>query len=164
MAVWGLLGLLVAILAFAAYVRLAPSDPGRWHVDLAAPDLVMPGNAQVFCIRPENAYGPIEGDPVALLQRLDAIALATPRTRRLAGSAAEGRITWVTRSALFGYPDYTTAQILAGPSLCLMARQRFGREDFGVNAARLGAWAQALLNLSAAPAMTGPVRSLTEAD
>ena len=36
MAVWILWGLLATVVAFAAYVRLAPSDPAVWHV---APNL-----------------------------------------------------------------------------------------------------------------------------
>jgi hypothetical protein len=52
-------------------------------------------------------------------------------------------ITWVTRSAVLGFPDYTTAAARAEGSataLALHARLRFGRGDFGVNAARLRHW------------------------
>lgn len=150
--VWILGAFLVLVAGFMAYVRLAPSDPGRWHVDLSAG---APAKAHVFCIRPDNRHGPIEGDPKALLEKLDAVAMATPRTVRLAGSAGEGRITWVTRSALVGYPDYTTAQVMAGPGLCIAGRQRFGSEDWGVNAARIGGWVQEVLGLSERPGMTG---------
>ena len=151
--VWIIGSVLVLVAGLMAYIRLAPSDPAAWHVDLAAGGL--PANAHVFCIRPDNRYGPIQGDPQALLEKLDTIAMATPRTVRLAGSAAEGRITWVTRSALMGYPDYTTAQVMAGPGLCVAGRQRFGSEDLGVNAARIGGWVQELLGLQEPPAMTG---------
>ena len=150
---WTLGLALAAVAGGVGYVRLAPSDPARWHLDLAAGSL--PANAHVFCIRPDNRYGPIAGDPKDLLARLDAIALTSPRTERLAGSAAEGRITWVTRSAVIGFPDYTTAEVMAGPSLCIMGRQRFGSEDWGVNAARIGGWVQELLGLEERPAMTG---------
>lgn len=131
------LALLVA--GGAGYVRLAPSDPARWH--LAPP-------ADLFQGLQPGQVKPLEGaavlilpaeDPAALLARLDAVALATPRTRRLAGSPDEGRITWITRSALWGFPDYTTAE--ATPQgLRLYARLRFGRSDMGVNAARLRDW------------------------
>jgi uncharacterized protein (DUF1499 family) len=81
----------------------------------------------------------LEGDGAALLAALDAVALATPRTTRLAGSPAESRITWVTRSALWGFPDYTTAE--AGlEGVAIRARLRFGQGDMGVNAARLRDW------------------------
>ncbi|WP_367890165.1 DUF1499 domain-containing protein [Rhodobacter calidifons] len=150
-------GWIVGLLALGAvggmaYIRLAPSDPARWHVDLAAGG--WPSNAHVFCIKPGARYD-VQEDPQALLARLDAIALATPRTERLAGSPEEGRITWVTRSALMGFPDYTTAQVMPGPGLCVAGRQRFGSEDLGVNEARIGGWMQELLGLEERPAMTG---------
>lgn len=135
-----------------AYVRLAPSDPARWHIDLGAGGL--PNHAHVFCIRPGSRYDG-QVDPKVLLARLDAIAMATPRTERVAGSAEEGRITWVTRSALIGFPDYTTAQAMDGQSLCVAGRQRFGSQDWGVNARRIGGWMQEVLGIEEKPEMTG---------
>lgn len=138
MATYLILGLLAALAVFAGYVRLAPSDPARWHamppVDGPA-GVVVPGTG--------SATLRLAGDGAALLARLDAVAMATPRTRRLAGSVGEGRITWVTRSALWGFPDYTTAEVLPD-GLQVLARLRFGKSDLGVNAARLRAWAAAL--------------------
>lgn len=137
------LGLVVALVAFAAYVRLAPSDPARWHVTPVAEGdwgvVVVAGlNSAMLRLAPDS------GAPLDLLARLDAVALATPRTTRLAGSVGEGRITWVTRSALWGFPDYTTAE--AKPDgLYIAARSRFGQGDMGVNAARLRDWLGQLL-------------------
>jgi len=146
-----LLLLVLIVLWGMAYVRLAPSDPARWHTLLPSGDL-----SGGWVMLPPGVDGVGEGDdgaragltlfsetPEEVLGRLDAIALASPRTRRLAGSPGEGMITWITRSALFGFPDYTTAAARAeGPVtvLVLHARQRFGRKDFGVNAARLRDW------------------------
>lgn len=137
---------LVAAALSAAYIRLAPSDVARWHRDvlndsLAKPgpcvDQVLPGlgSARAICL--------LDQSPQQLLTQLDAIATASPRTMRLAGDAASGRITWITRSALWGFPDYTTAQTLqteGGTRLDIFARLRFGQADLGVNAARLRAW------------------------
>jgi uncharacterized protein (DUF1499 family) len=132
------LGLLAALVAFALYVRLAPSDPARWHV---APDAEGPAGEVVVAglNRATLRLGPEAGAPTELLARLDAVALASPRTVRLAGSVDEGRITWVTRSALWGFPDYTTAEARAD-GLNITARSRFGQGDMGVNAARLRDW------------------------
>lgn len=149
--VWIIGGVLVLVAGLMAYIRLAPSDPAAWHPDLSAGSLP---KAHVFCLRPGSRLDG-QGDPRALLERLDAIALATPRTVRLAGSVDEGRITWITRSALMGYPDYTTAQVMDGQGFCVAGRQRFGSEDWGVNAARIGGWMQALLGLEERPEMTG---------
>ena len=146
---------IIAGLGLIGYVRLAPTDAARWHVDPAAVGFEVPANGSVFCVRPDNAFGPISGSVEDLLSALDGIVMATPRTRRVAGSAAEGRITWVTRSALMGYPDYITAQVMPGPGLCILGRQRFGEADLGVNAARIGVWAQEALGLGEPPKMTG---------
>jgi uncharacterized protein (DUF1499 family) len=99
---------------------------------------------------PGGAYAAVASDlgGVDLLTRLDAIALATPRTRRIAGTPQSGMITWETRSAVWGFPDYTTAEATSdathGTMLSLVARLRFGSSDLGVNGARLGLWLQEL--------------------
>ena len=54
-----------------------------------------------------------------------------------------------------GFPDYTTAQVMPGPGLCVAGRLRFGSKDLGVNAARIGGWMQELLGLEERPEMTG---------
>ncbi|MBL9057745.1 MAG: DUF1499 domain-containing protein [Rhodobacteraceae bacterium] len=137
--------LLLAALALliaggAGYIRLAPSDPARWHVAprLAALEKGGP-SGQVLTVEGGAAVQLASADPAALLARLDRIALATPRTQRLAGSVAEGRITWISRSLFWGFPDYTTAQVTP-EGLVIHARQRFGSNDWGVNAARLEIW------------------------
>jgi hypothetical protein len=141
-----LLGLLVLlILGLMVYIRLAPSEAAEWHV--APPDALFQGVApgQVAPL-PNGALlvlGPAKGPAAELLAKLDAIALATPRTARLAGSVEEGRITWITRSKIMGFPDYTTAEIRPD-GLFVYARQRFGSRDMGVNAARLTDWLSSL--------------------
>ena len=134
MVVW----LIVAtIVAFAAYVRLAPSDPARWHVpvQVEGPSGVVVAAEGSASVRLEAELG----SPAALLARLDEVAMSSPRTLRLAGSVEEGRITWVTRSKLWGFPDYTTAEARLD-GVHVFARVRFGGGDLGVNAARLRGW------------------------
>ncbi|WP_336619142.1 DUF1499 domain-containing protein [Defluviimonas aestuarii] len=143
--------LLVLIVAGGmAYIRLAPSDLVRWHV---APELsggsgwtFLPPGADAVVAgrgRAKAAVAVLGKSPAEVLSDLDAIALNTARTVRLAGSPEEGMITWVTRSRVFGFPDYTTAAARdEGPAtaLTLHARLRFGRDDQGVNASRLRDW------------------------
>ena len=140
-----LLGILAA-LALMAYIRLAPSDPKDWHISVATQDPIpqgpctdhialVPKGARAACILPLT--------PAQVLDKLEAIALTSPRTQHLGGSAAEGRITWTARSFLMGYPDYVTAEVSqtpAGTRLDIFSRQRFGTVDYGVNAARLKDW------------------------
>jgi hypothetical protein len=126
-----------ALLGIAGYVRIAPSDPARWHV---SPHATGAWGEVTATSGSASARLPLsQGDPFALLGRLDAIAVATPRTQRLAGRVDEGRVTWITRSALWGFPDYTTAEARED-GLYIYARLRFGGGDMGVNAARLRDW------------------------
>ena len=127
-----ILAILVVIAVGAMlYIRLAPSDPAAWNSDPLGP-----GKGQV--VPPGKAYPMM---PEALIDRLNTIAIATPRTTLLVRDGT--RATWITRSRLMGFPDYTTAQAYpadGGATLALHARQRFGQKDFGVNAARLTDW------------------------
>jgi uncharacterized protein (DUF1499 family) len=136
-----------AIGAFALWVRLAPSDPAIWHVD---PSTVTARNARnSFLLRDgAGADAPalrLSLPPAEVATRLDAAASATPRTSRLAGQGAF--VTWVTRSALWGFPDYTSVRILpdgSGSTVAVFARARFGEGDLGVNRARVEAWLRPL--------------------
>lgn len=143
---------IIALLGLMVLVRLAPTDPAAWHIDLekdrpeVMPYTLMPPETDLVRPLTGGAYAGLFTTPetaIELLGKLDDIAMATPRTTRLAGSVADGRITWETRSALWGFPDYTTAQVTTA-GLTIYARLRFGREDMGVNAARLRGWLAAL--------------------
>ncbi|WP_299637271.1 DUF1499 domain-containing protein [uncultured Ruegeria sp.] len=126
MVLWAVIAL---VLGLGAYIRLAPSNPARWHV---APV------AEVDQDLPSGVLRVVETGPDGL-QRLDLIARATPRTSVLAGSVDEGMITYVTRTKWIGFPDYTTVQ-QDGDTLRIHGRLRFGRRDFGVNKARVDGW------------------------
>jgi hypothetical protein len=126
----GLLALMVAVLALLAWVRLAPDDAARWH---GLPGTVTDRDMEGGVMRV------VPGD----LADLDRIIRAEPRTHVLAGSVGEGMITYVTRSRVFGFPDYTTVAQRGG-KLALHARLRYGRSDMGVNKARVERWLDAL--------------------
>ncbi len=82
-----------------------------------------------------------------MLTSIDRIAGETARTSRIAGSIEEGRITYVTRSAFWGFPDYTTVAAVpvdGGTSVAILGRARFGRSDLGVNRKRIEGWLDAL--------------------
>ena len=130
--------ILVAVVGVAAYVRLAPSDPALWHTD--------PGQGAAGA-NSHVAKAFMDVPPAEALAAFDAVAMAEPRTIRLAGSPEEGRITYVSRSRLWGFPDYTTVGTVPderGTWLLIHARARFGQSDLGVNAARVGRWIAAL--------------------
>ena len=123
----------IVALGFAVYVRLAPSDAARWH---KTPEVAHDSSN-------ENSARRLVMSGKDGLARLDAIATATPRTTVLAGSVEDGMVTYITRSKLMGYPDYTTAY-QDGDMLKVFARSRFGRKDFSVNAKRVDGWIDAL--------------------
>jgi hypothetical protein len=130
---WGLIVLLVLVAGFAAFVRLAPSDPERWHV---VPDVrgdeTGAGEAKRLVPGGQDAF-----------EALHEVIVQTPRTRVLAGDVASGHVTYVTRSALWGFPDYTTVR-LGDAGIAIWGRLRFGGSDLGVNAARIDGWLAAL--------------------
>lgn len=136
--------IIVLALGVGLYVRLAPSNPAVWQVDPAR--VTAPKDKGHFLVRPEGGDAPGQNyalRPEALLTAFDRIVLASPRTRVLAGSVAEGTITYITRSALWGFPDYTTVSavpVADGARLVIFARQRFGSKDLGVNKARVLGW------------------------
>ncbi len=127
---WVLAALVVVMLG---YVRLAPSDPVAWHKMVATTENRDFANGVVRVVQ----TGP-DG-----IERFDALALATARTVRLFGAVDDGMATYVTRSAMVGFPDYTTVK-QEGDTLRIHARARFGRSDFGVNRDRVQKWIDAL--------------------
>ena len=139
MAHWGLwFGLLslAMVVALLLYIRLAPSDPARWHVDpLTAPDPGRPHFARLDLM--------IDIAPETAAIRLRARAEAEGGTR-LAGDDAHA--TWLLRTRLMGYPDYVSILLIPadrGTRVVALSRSRFGRSDWGVNAARLARWFRA---------------------
>lgn len=143
-----LVALVAVALPVAAWVRLAPMDPAKWHVDpVGAAPLARP-----------NGYRMTEGGeaPAALIaypaqdvaQALLDTGLAAPRTRLIAGSAAQGWFTLVQRSALMGYPDAISVRVVdtpTGAALHVLSRSRFGHSDLGVNLARVRDWTRRAL-------------------
>lgn len=125
--------ILAVVFVIGGYIRLAPSDPARWHVE---PQVTEDQD------RKNAALRLVETGPDGL-ERLNEVALATPRTKVVAGWVRTDRVTYVTRSKYWGFPDYTTA-MQDGDMLKIYARSRFGRSDFGANADRVDRWLEAI--------------------
>lgn len=129
-----------AMLGLLAYIRLAGADPADWHVDPQAAD--DPGAGGVLLLPgPDRPVYPLP--PGDLLRAFDRVAMAAPRTGRLAGSVEAGRVTYVVRSRWIGFPDYISVRAVpvpGGSQLAVYSRLRFGKGDMGVNARRLGLW------------------------
>lgn len=122
---------IVLILGAALWVRVAPSNPDRWHKELKTPiDQVLPG----------GVVRVLEGRSDQL-SALRALMSETPRTKLL--KETEAGYTFVTRSLLWGFPDYATVWT-RGDDLVIYSRLRFGGGDMGVNAKRVDDWIAAL--------------------
>ncbi|WP_435231714.1 DUF1499 domain-containing protein [Pseudopelagicola sp. nBUS_20] len=128
--IWISLSLFLIILA---YIRFVPSDPAKWHVapKLAGDQIFNNGAVRVVLIGKDG------------LRRLVKVVEDDPRSQILVGSTEEGMITFISRSRIVGFPDYTTV-LQDGEKLVMLARSRFGRKDFGINAERLDRWIDAL--------------------
>ena len=148
MNIWGRIALgigavvVVGAVGFSGYARLSPEDAARWDVDpTTAPDPATPNFARI-------PAGEVTGASIAdLAAKADRAMLAMPRTTLFAGAPREGRMTYITRSLLMGYPDFTSIKVMAEgdrATLAAFARARFGSSDMGVNAARLDALRAAL--------------------
>lgn len=136
-----LFGFVAAVAVLLIYIRLAPSRAGDWH-DTKLPQL---GMGQFPAVSGYVEQRAVIGDGTAEMAALDRIIRATPRTMGLVGTLESGKMTYVTRSMGFGFPDYTTVSLLqdaktGAPALQVFGRLRFGRSDLGVNRNRIAGW------------------------
>ena len=134
-------GFLAAVVVLMIWVRVAPENSAQWH----NPKLPVMGPGDYPAAGAHVAQRPIQGDGRTELAALDEIIRATPRTRVLAGSVADGKVTYVTRTRAMGFPDYTTVTLTqlgkTGMSTVqIYGRLRFGQADLGVNRARIEGW------------------------
>jgi len=134
-----------------AFVRFAPVGVDRFHVSAGQQ---LPGDypsAGGFM-----AVRAIATTPDRLLLVLDDVAKTTPRTKLVAGNVPDEMLTYMTRSRVFGFPDYTTVEIIpeaetGDPLLVINARLRYGYADLGVNEARVKRWLDELGLLTVLP-------------
>ena len=132
--------LAIALALLLGWIRFSPTDVDDWHLDPG--DTEDPGQSGLRLIGREAPRFP--GDPDTVLTEVMSIAKAEPRTRVLDGSVEEGMITFVHRTRLMGYRDYTTLKAVAEgdmTKLSLAARSRYSfAHDWGTNSARMDRW------------------------
>ena len=134
---FGIAFAIIALLGVLALIRLAPSD-ASWHLDPTS--TTAPATPNHWLVD-----APLDLAPEAAAAKLAAVAMSTPRTTLLAGQGLH--TTWITRSTMMGYPDYTSVMITptaTGSEISIFARSRFGHSDFGVNRARVESWLKQL--------------------
>ena len=135
-----LIYLVVFVLVVAAlWIRFAPHDVDRWHVDPAdAPE--PQGNG--WRIIGEDAPR-FPGDFETVVSNLTDIALSEPRVRLLDGGEDEGLVTFVARSKWVGFPDYVTFKAVQEgekTKVATVSRARYPGSDWGTNRERLDRW------------------------
>jgi len=149
--IWILLGVVVVgFVGSIAFVRSLSHDVTEWHVDpQTAPD---PSTPNWYRMSPsgENTAPTFRVSAAALSDAFDRMVDKQPRVKLLKDDRSSGGpVTWVQRSALFGFPDYISVQFLAssdgaGSTLAIFSRARVGQSDLGVNEKRVTAWLAAL--------------------
>ncbi len=142
------LAIVLLVGAGFAYVRLAPVNAEKFHVD---PETAKDPSVRGYVFVRDGAdITPPSFDMTRadLAAKVEAVILATPRTVKLAGDLATGHASYVTRSGLWGFPDIASVKITdageGASKLVLLSRQIYGIEDLGVNKARVENWLQAL--------------------
>lgn len=125
-----LLALLILAAGFAVWVRTRPV-PAAMLSARPGPDApgAHPLQGGFKLVLPEA--------PPGTAARLREVALATPRTVEAAPGA------YVTRSALWGFPDVTRIWRDEAGALHIYAHLVIGSGDFGVNRARVELWVAA---------------------
>lgn len=135
----------LGLLAIAVGMRLVPSAVDEWHVDPGAIEAVDLRNAHQLSVEEAPVYALSAPE---LARELDAVALATPGSSRIAGDATDLWMTYVVHSRIMGFPDYVSVRIMPRngdhATLAIYARARFGTSDLGVNRARNDNWLAAL--------------------
>lgn len=136
---------LVALAALTVFIRFAPSNPARWHVDpLTA---MRPDTPNSFLMLPRSGKYPspeFAQDAQTLARAFDAHVLSQRNTKRLAGMPGDLFVTYITRTRLMGYPDYVSVRFVplenGTSSIAVFSRSRFGHGDKGVNRTRFLGW------------------------
>jgi len=140
-----LLVLLLVLLTVGAalYFRFVSMPPEQWHVDPATAQAPSSPN---FELRQGDSAPVIPASTGDVAARLDAVAQADG-AQVIGGSAADGFVTYVVRSALMGYPDAVSVRLTPegdATRVEIFSRSRFGYSDMGVNAARVTRWIAAI--------------------
>jgi len=130
--------IVVGLVAALIYPRVAPLKQTKFHT---RSEVTAPGDYETA-----NSYRIVREVTVApekVLGVVKDLAMQTPRTELFAGSIDAQFVTFETRSKWFGFPDYTTVQIITDDDDTLLeiyGRARFGVSDLGVNRKRVLRW------------------------
>ncbi|MEM9709106.1 MAG: DUF1499 domain-containing protein [Pseudomonadota bacterium] len=144
------LGLLTIGAAGLAFIRLAPNDPLRVHLDPMRDGASGPNS---LALRPPDA--PVYPHPPdKVFAVLDGIIRATDGVRAVAEGPEPNHASYVARTPILGFPDWVSIRVVGvegGAAVAVYARARFGVSDLGVNKARIDGWLSELESALADP-------------
>ena len=117
------------------------------HLDLPSRDnvyLMCPADPLICNLKADEASPVFPVDPVRLRERWMEMVAAEPRVHLISTEKDRPRLVYIQHSFFFHFPDIIPVEFLptgnGRSTLALLSRSRYGQGDFGVNAARVGAW------------------------
>ena len=117
------------------------------HLDLPSRDnvyLMCPAEPLICNLKADAASPVFPVDPARLRDRWMEMAAAEPRVRLISTAKDRQHLVYIQHSFFFRFPDIITVEFLPTgnrhSTLALLSRSRYGKGDFGVNAARVDAW------------------------
>jgi uncharacterized protein (DUF1499 family) len=117
------------------------------HLDLPSREnvyLMCPADPLICNLKADEASPTFPVDPARLRDRWMEMAGAEPRVRLVDTEKDRLHLAYIQHSFFFRFPDIITVEFLptgnGRSTLALLSRSRYGKGDFGVNAARVGAW------------------------
>lgn len=122
-----LVAILVIFVGGLVYVRLAPIKLNAYFKTDVPTEIGDYAQAGGF-----TAVRALEGAADEVLDRVATVMTALPHTKKI----SDAPLTFVTRSAFFGFPDVTQVTV-ANEHLILRGHLVFGASDLGVNKARI---------------------------
>ena len=124
------------MLSFSTLER--PDSPNTF---LVAPEGSVPGT-------PDQVSAWHDLEPSQLLQAWTKTAAAQPRTSEVFRSDEALQVSYVQRTAVMGYPDTVTAQVVTNDegqsAVMIYSRSHYGYSDMGQNKKRITTWLSAL--------------------
>ena len=154
MLLWLVLAVAVALLAARLYFGRDAEDQLRAgeKVDFTHLDLPSRGNVYLICpadplicnVKADEASPAFAVDPARLRDRWLEMVAAEPRVRLVSTEKDRQHLVFIQHSFFFRFPDVITVEFMSTgngrSTLAMLSRSRYGESDFGVNAARAGAW------------------------
>jgi len=117
------------------------------HLDLPSREnvyLMCPADPLICNLKADEASPTFPVDPARLRDRWMEMAAAEPRVHLVGTEKERMHLAYIQHSFFFQFPDVITVEFLptgnGHSTLALLSRSRYGKGDFGVNAARVDAW------------------------